>query len=355
MEPASEQMESPQPMRILTIDGAGLQGVSTLLILDRVMGAIAQENGGLKPKPCDVFDTIAGIGAGAWLAILLGRFRLDVTPCLQEWRNMVTRIAKQPKPKGRIVKQVDRLIEDYNTNGCLFESRPQGARTRHVFVAASQPGCRRCGDITYNIFRSYETSKTAKLPQWLREGPANPSSFKISSAFEVTGTSISVIPECSEEMEISRKISFIDTKQPRLHNITGLALDEMWAIHGSDVPISVVVNIGPGFAPDIEQNSLWSRTGLSKPINKEEADDDLSRLEKEMEHDIKTKLDRVYPLGSENYFRLAPPDTTPFTTEDYSDASDGLQAAVIDFLNEEDTRDKIDELAKRLSLPIKTA
>ena len=25
-----------------------------------------------KPKPCEVFDTIGGIGAGAWLAILLG-------------------------------------------------------------------------------------------------------------------------------------------------------------------------------------------------------------------------------------------------------------------------------------------
>ena len=324
-------------MRILTIDGAGLQGASTVLILNAVLDAYAKQNGCRKPRPCDLFDTIAGIGAGAWLAILLGRFRMDLAACLAEWYVLVDRTAKMSKPKGRILRHINRLVKFYGIDGCLFESRPQGVRTRHVFVAASQPRTRRSGDTTYNIFRSYEISKSAMFPQWLREGPANPSSFKISSAFEVAGASMSIIPEWSEQMEASGKISFRNSKPPSHHNITGLALDEMWAIHGSDVPISVVLNIGPGVPPDTKGKAI------------------APSLEKEMEQDIQAKLDRVYPSGSEMYFRLAPPNTTPFTAEDRSEdrsaVSSGNRAAILDFLNDEHTRNKIDELAKRLSQP----
>lgn len=66
-----------KPLKILTIDGGGLQGISTLLILDKLLGAIARNNGVpyRKLRPCDVFDVIAGIiGPGGWLALLLGRF-----------------------------------------------------------------------------------------------------------------------------------------------------------------------------------------------------------------------------------------------------------------------------------------
>lgn len=66
-----------EPLKIITLDGGGLQAISTLLILNKVLETIAKENGvpvHRKPGPCDVFDTIAGIGAGGWLAILLGRF-----------------------------------------------------------------------------------------------------------------------------------------------------------------------------------------------------------------------------------------------------------------------------------------
>lgn len=65
-----------KPLKILTIDGGGLQGISTLLILDKLLGAIARNNGvpDRKPRPCDVFAVIAGIGPGGWLALLLGRF-----------------------------------------------------------------------------------------------------------------------------------------------------------------------------------------------------------------------------------------------------------------------------------------
>ena len=89
-----------KPLKILTIDGGGLQGISTLLILHKLLNAIALNNGSpdSKPRPCDVFDVIAGIGPGGWLALLLGRFQMDVSAALAEWYNLIDCIT--PRSQG---------------------------------------------------------------------------------------------------------------------------------------------------------------------------------------------------------------------------------------------------------------
>ena len=180
-----------EPLKILTLDGAGLQAISTFLILNKVLETIAQEKGVLglrKPRPYDVFDTIAGIGVGGWLGILLGRFRMDIASCLSEWYNMMQRIAPRSMTEqlrlrllrhcyfdtDRVVETVDPLTQFYGTGDRLFEPDPQGARTRHVFVAALTSDAK-----GYNLFRSYEIPTSAKLPGKLLEGPENPASFKI--------------------------------------------------------------------------------------------------------------------------------------------------------------------------------
>lgn len=274
-----------KPLNILTLDGGGLQAVSTLMILNKVRENIAKENGvpeHQKPRPCDVFDTIAGIGAGGgWLAILLGRFRMDITSCLSEWYNLIQCIAPHSTTQElrlrvlqhcyydteRLVEQVELLIQVYETGDHLFEPDTKVARTRHVFVAAL------ASDATsYNLFRSYEIPKTAKSPKKLLEGPENPSNFKISRAFGVTGAARYFTKNWKEQMASSGKISFGDTKFPNPHNITGLALDEMWGIYGTDVPVSVVVNIGPGLPNGVDVERIARRfLWVSKPVPAHEA------------------------------------------------------------------------------------
>ena len=255
--------EAPKPLKILTIDGGGLQAVSTLLILNKVLETIGKlhTNPPRKPKPCEVFDTIAGIGAGGWLAILLGRFRMDITTCLSEWYRITRRIEPRSRSEElrmrlihqcyfdteRLMEEVDRLTRTYDTGECLLEDDPEGARTRHVFVAALKADAK-----GYRLFRTYETPESAKLPDRLLEGPADPKKYKISSAFGVTGAAKYFTKEWKEHMEHSGHTRFIDSKFPKPHNITELALDEMWAIYGTDVPLSVVVNIGPGLPNDVD-------------------------------------------------------------------------------------------------------
>jgi hypothetical protein len=67
-------VESQQPrrrkVRILSLDGGGIRGYSTLVILGELMHQIyVQQNGGRAPKsaqdvprPCDYFDLIGGNG-----------------------------------------------------------------------------------------------------------------------------------------------------------------------------------------------------------------------------------------------------------------------------------------------------
>lgn len=55
-------MEVPtRGLRLLSIDGGGVRGLSALAILDQLMSRIDATS---PPKPCDYFDMIGGTSTG---------------------------------------------------------------------------------------------------------------------------------------------------------------------------------------------------------------------------------------------------------------------------------------------------
>jgi patatin-like phospholipase/acyl hydrolase len=48
-------------LRLLTLDGGGVRGLSALIILEQLMEVV---NPDAPPKPCDYFDMIGGTGTG---------------------------------------------------------------------------------------------------------------------------------------------------------------------------------------------------------------------------------------------------------------------------------------------------
>jgi len=248
--------------------------------LDKLLDTIAINNGVpiRKPRPCDVFDVIAGIGAGGWLALLLGRFRMDITACLAEWYALTQCIA--PRSRGeeirmrllqhcyfdthRLLERIDHLTTVYGTGERLYSNdhnAGDGPRCRHVFVAALNASDKSLHSgssvpLCYNLFRSYECPKSDRK---LLEGPENPANYKISRAFAVTGAARYFSPPWKEHMANGVKARFSDTNFPKPHNITELALDEMWGIYGTDVPLSVIVNIGPGRTDDSDYKQIAKR------------------------------------------------------------------------------------------------
>lgn len=248
-------MAHKNPLNILILEGGGLQAISTLFILRDVLGAIAKQNGVTKLRPCDVFDTITGIGAGGWLALLLGRFQMDITVCLSAWYDIMWSIPPRSKSKelllrvlqhsyfenNNLVDHIENLAEKCQVGERLFDFDHKGARTRHVFVAALDADSER-----YSIFRTYDAAKSAEYPSKLLGGPQHPEDFRISHAFAVTGASRYFTPPWEVHMEQKGRMRFTDHKFPERHNIAEITLDEMRAIYGDRVPLSVIVNIGPG-------------------------------------------------------------------------------------------------------------
>jgi patatin-like phospholipase/acyl hydrolase len=68
------------PLRILSLDGGGVRGVSSLYMLKELMAQVKRERRVDHPneppstlRPCDVFDLICGTSTGGLIAIMLGR------------------------------------------------------------------------------------------------------------------------------------------------------------------------------------------------------------------------------------------------------------------------------------------
>jgi patatin-like phospholipase/acyl hydrolase len=78
-------MSNERPLRILSLDGGGVRGMSEVLILKRLMDRLAFVQGQNLPDvppypdPCQYFDLICGTSTGGLLALMLGRLRMVYT------------------------------------------------------------------------------------------------------------------------------------------------------------------------------------------------------------------------------------------------------------------------------------
>lgn len=95
-------------IRLLSLDGGGIRGLSSLLILRRLMSAINPES---PPKPCEHFDMIGGSSTGGLIAIMLGRLRMTVDDCIAAYLSFSDEVFEKKfrsvKPTGKIQGRFD--------------------------------------------------------------------------------------------------------------------------------------------------------------------------------------------------------------------------------------------------------
>ncbi|EPS35169.1 hypothetical protein H072_11417 [Dactylellina haptotyla CBS 200.50] len=108
-------------LRILSLDGGGIRGYSTLLLLEALMHDIFVEIHGRTPrrgeevtKPCEVFDLIGGTGTGGLIAIMLGRLRMSVKTCMDVYTRMTRYVFETDKrfvgiPYGETLYKASKL------------------------------------------------------------------------------------------------------------------------------------------------------------------------------------------------------------------------------------------------------
>ncbi|KAH7326830.1 acyl transferase/acyl hydrolase/lysophospholipase, partial [Rhizoctonia solani] len=94
------------PLRLLSFDGGGVRGLSSLFILKEFLRRTRTGSGGNQPipLPCECFDMICGTGTGGLIAIMLGKLCMSVDDTIDEYIKLLRTIAsnkKWPWKRGR--------------------------------------------------------------------------------------------------------------------------------------------------------------------------------------------------------------------------------------------------------------
>ncbi|KAF3358216.1 hypothetical protein VDGD_03089 [Verticillium dahliae] len=79
-----------RPLRVLSLDGGGVRGLASLMILKKVMDQSCPGK-----KPCEVFDMIGGTSTGGFIAIMLGRLEMSVDDCIASYVKFMGQVFPQ--------------------------------------------------------------------------------------------------------------------------------------------------------------------------------------------------------------------------------------------------------------------
>lgn len=86
-------------VRILSLDGGGIRGFASLLILKDIMRGIARRSDqpNRTPLPCEYFDLICGTSTGGLIAIMLGRLRMVPSITCKHNCSLLTTVSKNTR------------------------------------------------------------------------------------------------------------------------------------------------------------------------------------------------------------------------------------------------------------------
>jgi patatin-like phospholipase/acyl hydrolase len=95
-------------IRLLALDGGGVRGLSSLMILQQLMATVDPES---PPKPCEYFDMIGGTSTGGLIAIMLGRLRMTVDDCIDAYTSLSDKVfekkSRRVTVKGKLQGRFD--------------------------------------------------------------------------------------------------------------------------------------------------------------------------------------------------------------------------------------------------------
>ncbi|KAF4598942.1 hypothetical protein EYR38_007355 [Pleurotus pulmonarius] len=105
MSPGSKPEEKGlggRALRLLSIDGGGVRGISSLVILQNIMRKLTDTP---DVKPCDYFDMICGTNTGGLIALMLGRLRMTIPDCITLYEEFARKIFKRNSTVSTALKQ----------------------------------------------------------------------------------------------------------------------------------------------------------------------------------------------------------------------------------------------------------
>ncbi|KAK5100229.1 hypothetical protein LTR24_001024 [Lithohypha guttulata] len=229
-------------LRVLTLHGDGLQGLSIVSVIDELCSRIAEANGLTQYcRPSELFDVICGTGIGALIAVLLGRYCLDIGKCKEVYMDLAEFVEERQAARrglrtGTIEEEdihefMEILIKEEGWSDVMEIPATVGRKKcQHVFMARSRNQHDGKSIIQLGSQAQIETLRRRSLP----------SSTKPARIPRVLAASVA--NGIRDWLPISNGF---EARMPCVHVVVLTAVDELMASHQSNSSIGFLANIGP--------------------------------------------------------------------------------------------------------------
>lgn len=130
---------------LLSLDGGGVRGLSTLYILKHLMTQLSHERPELgQVKPCEIFDLIGGTSTGGLIAIMLGRLEMSVDECIDTYVNLIRTVFEKKSrwPVNLSGSVRSRFDATKLENAVKDVVTSHGAKETDLFNDGCERGCR---------------------------------------------------------------------------------------------------------------------------------------------------------------------------------------------------------------------
>lgn len=95
---------SHRPRHILSLDGGGVRGYSSILILERLMkiynGPLPEEK---KLQPWELFDLIGGTSTGGLIAVMIGLLHMPIEDCKNAYKDLSVKVFQRRRSPANVV------------------------------------------------------------------------------------------------------------------------------------------------------------------------------------------------------------------------------------------------------------
>lgn len=235
-------------LRVLTLHGDGLQGLSIVSVIDELCSRIAETNGLTQySRPSQLFDVICGTGIGALIAVLLGRYCLEIGKCKEVYMDLAKFIEDRQATRRRsrtgpieeedVRDFIEILIKDEGWSDAMEIPATAGRKVcQHVFVARSRG--QDSGQSTVQLYRGSQVQGEAFRRRSL---PSSTRSARVPRAMAA-----SVANSIQDWLPVSNgQMTGFEVRVPCVHAIVLTAVEEIMASHQSNSSIGFLANIGP--------------------------------------------------------------------------------------------------------------
>ncbi|EUC62220.1 patatin-like phospholipase [Rhizoctonia solani AG-3 Rhs1AP] len=176
-------------IRLLSFDGGGFRGLSSLYFLREIMLRIRRDEKRDDIEPWQCFDMIVGTSMGGLIALMLGRLRMPINVAIAQYIKLTEKVLSETKYswqdgifKATLLEEATKSIvqkysESRDTETHLLDTRPDGCK---VFVCAMSAANMRASIPThFRTFTAYEhVTPNCKIWEAVRATSADPKFFK---------------------------------------------------------------------------------------------------------------------------------------------------------------------------------